>query len=297
LTAWLWAIFTITAAGGQTLRNAMQKELTTTLGTVGATHVRFLYGLPFALLFLLLGLIATGQSLPSFNGPMLLWTAAGALTQIAATALLLAAMQQRSFVVTTALSKTEPVQVALFGLVFLGDHLTWPIAVAVVIATVGVLVMSWPRQVAGDALSWEGAVLGIASGALFGISAIGYRGGILALQSPTFVLKASTTLVTGLLLQVVLLSGYLLWRDRNTLVALFRAWRPSLTAGFMGAFASQMWFLAFALETAAKVRTLGLAEILFAQIVSRSVFRQGIASREGTGIVLIVAGVILLLNA
>jgi drug/metabolite transporter (DMT)-like permease len=275
----------------------MQKELTTTLGTVGATHVRFLYGLPFALLFLLLGLIATGQSLPAFNGPMLLWTAAGALTQIAATALLLAAMQQRSFVVTTALSKTEPVQVALFGLVFLGDHLTWPIAVAVVIATVGVLVMSWPRQVVGDALSWEGAVLGIASGALFGISAIGYRGGILALQSPSFVLKASTTLVTGLLLQVVLLSGYLLWRDRNTLLALFRAWRPSLTAGFMGAFASQMWFLAFALETAAKVRTLGLAEILFAQIVSRSVFRQGIASREGAGIVLIVAGVILLLNA
>ena len=49
---WLWAVFTVAAAGGQVLRNAMQKELTATLGTVGATHVRFLFGLPFALVFL-----------------------------------------------------------------------------------------------------------------------------------------------------------------------------------------------------------------------------------------------------
>jgi hypothetical protein len=54
------------------------------------------------------------------------------------------------------------------------------------------------------------------------------------------------------------------------LTAIIRAWRPSLVAGLVGAFASQMWFLAFALETAAKVRTLGLIEILFARVVSRN---------------------------
>ena len=80
------------------------------------------------------------------------------------------------------------------------------------------------------------------------------------------------------------------------LVAIFRAWRPSLFAGFMGAFASQMWFLAFALETAAKVRTLALVEILFAQILSRNLFKQSVASREMAGIALIVLGVVLLLN-
>ena len=56
---WLWAVFTVAASGGQVLRNAMQKELTATLGTVGATHVRFLFGLPFALLFLAVVLAAT----------------------------------------------------------------------------------------------------------------------------------------------------------------------------------------------------------------------------------------------
>ena len=52
-TPWLWAVFTVIAAFAQTLRNAMQRELTTSLGTVGATHVRFLFGLPFVLIFLI----------------------------------------------------------------------------------------------------------------------------------------------------------------------------------------------------------------------------------------------------
>jgi uncharacterized membrane protein len=81
-----------------------------------------------------------------------------------------------------------------------------------------------------------------------------------------------------------------------TLVALIKAWRPSALAGFMGAFASQMWFLAFALESAAKVRTLALVEIFFAGLVSRNMFKEGVASREGLGILLIVVGVIILLN-
>jgi hypothetical protein len=44
----LWVACTVAAAAGQTLRNAMQHSLIGTVGTVGATHVRFLYGLPFA---------------------------------------------------------------------------------------------------------------------------------------------------------------------------------------------------------------------------------------------------------
>ncbi|MGA2943999.1 MAG: EamA/RhaT family transporter, partial [Xanthobacteraceae bacterium] len=50
IPSWLWIVFTVAAAFFQTLRNAMQRELTVTLGTVGATHVRFLFGFPFALL-------------------------------------------------------------------------------------------------------------------------------------------------------------------------------------------------------------------------------------------------------
>jgi drug/metabolite transporter (DMT)-like permease len=293
---WLWAVFTVAASGGQVLRNAMQKELTATLGTVGATHVRFLFGLPFAVLFLAIVLAATGLPVPELNPTMLAWTLTAAVAQIAATALLLATMQQRSFVVTTAYVKTEPVQVAIFGLVFLGDQVTLGLAAAILIATAGVLILSWPRSSSSEVFSWRPAALGIASGALFAIAAIGYRGGIRALDTPSFVVAATVTLVLGLVIQTVMLTAYLLLIDRAALAAIFRAWRPSLFAGFMGAFASQMWYLAFALETAAKVRTLALVEIVFAQILSRNLFKQNVASREVVGIGLIILGVVLLLN-
>jgi drug/metabolite transporter (DMT)-like permease len=294
--SWLWAVFTVAASGGQVLRNAMQKELTATLGTVGATQVRFLFGLPFAAVFLAIVRVTTRLPLPDLNALMIAWTVTGAIAQVGGTALLLAVMQRRSFVVTTAYVKTEPVQVAIFGLMFLGDQITPLLALAILIATAGVLIISWPRSSSAEVFSWQAAGLGLASGALFAIAAIGFRGGIRALDSPSFVVGATTTLVLGLVIQVVILSAYLLVADRVTLMAIVRAWRPSLLAGCIGAFASQMWFLAFALETAAKVRTLALVEILFAQAVSRNLFKQSLASREAVGIALIIAGVGLLLN-
>lgn len=294
---WLWAVFTVIAAAGQVLRNAQQKELTASLGTVGATHVRFLFGLPFGLLFLVIVLTATQLPLPHFNPTALAWTVTAALAQIGATALLLAAMRERSFVVITAYAKTEAMQVAVFGLLFLGDRVTLGLAAAILVATIGVLLVSWPRTTGNEAFTWRPALLGIASGGIFAIAAIGFRGGIRALDTPSFVLAATTILALGLLIQTIILSAYLFVRDRNTLFAIFRLWRPSLLAGFTGAFASQMWYLAFALETAAKVRTLALIEIPMAQVLSRNLFKQALASREALGIALIVGGVILLLNA
>ena len=293
---WLWAVFTVIAAAGQVLRNAAQRELIQTLGTVGATHVRFLFGLPFGLLFLAIVLTGTGVPMPELGTSMIAWTTIAALAQIGATALLLAAMRERSFVVTTAYAKTEPVQVALFGLVFLGDQVTAGLAAAIAIATAGVLLVSWPRSNAQEIFTWRPAALGIGSGALFAIAAIGFRGGIRALETPSFVVAATVTLVLGLIIQTVVLTAYLAVADRAVLAAIFRAWRPSLFAGFIGAFSSQMWYLAFSLETAAKVRTLALVEILFAQILSRNLFKQNLASREAVGIGLIVIGVIVLLN-
>src|SRR5215207_9621061 len=130
---WLWIVFTLLAAAGQTIRNATQRELTATLGTVGATHVRFLFGFPFAVVFLLGLMLVTGAALPKPPAVFWLWVTLGMGAQIAATALMLAAMEERSFVVTIAYIKTEPVQVALFGLVVLGDRLTLPMTVAILI--------------------------------------------------------------------------------------------------------------------------------------------------------------------
>ena len=94
----------------------------------------------------------------------------------------------------------------------------------------------------------------------------------------------------GLALQTFLLLAWLLLFQRHTLHALLNLWRPSLAAGFAGAAASECWFLAFALATAASVRTLALVEVLFAQGVSRFLFRQKTSLREAVGIALLLAG-------
>ncbi len=292
--SWLWALFTVIAAAAQTVRNATQRELTARLGTVGATHVRFLFGFPFALVFLAGVMLALGQALPRPPVHYWPWVIAGALTQIAATALMLAAMNERSFVVVYAYIKTEPVQAALFGLVFLGDAVTPVMAAAILIATTGVVVMALKPGTSSDV---KATLLGLSAGAMFAASAVGFRGAILSLGLPSYVMAATFTVVIGLMLQSGLLSLYLWLRNPDVLAAIVRAWRPSLFAGFMGALASQFWFLAFALATAASVRTLALVEVLFAQAISRFVFRQPTTPREAAGIVLIVIGVVLLLWA
>jgi drug/metabolite transporter (DMT)-like permease len=290
----LWAVFTIIAAASQTARNAMQRELTATLGTAGATHVRFLFGFPFALSFLIGLKIVTGLPLPEVSPVYWPWIVCGALAQVTATALMLAAMSERSFVVAVAYIKTEPVQVALFGLIFLGDRVTPGMAVAIVIATAGVIVMSLKP---GAATSSRATLLGVGAGGMFALSAIGYRGAVLALGDPSFVMAATFTVVVGLFMQAVALTLYLALRDIAVLRAILRAWKPSILAGFLGALASEFWFLAFAIATAASVRTLALVEVLFAQAISKFIFKQPTTPREAVGIVLVVIGVGLLVWA
>jgi drug/metabolite transporter (DMT)-like permease len=215
---------------------------------------------------------------------------------MAATMLMLAAMRERSFVVTTAYVKTEPVQVAVFATLILGEHISLALAIAVVIATVGVIVLSWPSRAGREIFSWRPALFGIAAGALFALAAVGFRGGITALGTAEFVPAATVTLAVSLAIQTVLLSAWLLWRDPKVLRGIFSAWRVSLPAGALGAFASEMWFLAFAIQNPARVRTLALVEIVLAGILSRRLFAQTPTLRDIVGMVLVVAGIVLLFN-
>ncbi|MBU6272835.1 MAG: EamA family transporter [Betaproteobacteria bacterium] len=296
--AWLWVVFTLVAACSQTFRNAMQRSLTARLGTVGATHVRFLFGLPFACVFVAL-ILVTAPPLrePRFDRLFWAWVVVAGVSQIIATALMLAAMQLRSFTVATAYVKSEPVLVAMLGFVFLGDRLGALAILAILVATAGVLLMSTSGAQAQPGTRLRAALLGIAAGAIFALSAVGFRGAIVALGDDPFQVRAAITLVIGLAVQSVLLTAWLRLRSPGTMGEILRAWRPSLAAGALGSFASLCWFTAFALQSAAAVRTLALVEILFAQAISRQLFAQRASAAEALGIALVVAGVAALLLA
>lgn len=251
-----------------------------------ATAVRFLFGLPFAALFL--GLIATRMAIPSPTPAALLWTALGALSQIAATAMMLLAMRTRGFGVVTALIKTEPVSLALLSAVALSEALSLARLGAITLAVAGVLLAAgtdWRRAGAGAVAQ------GIGAGALFGLSALAFRAGILALPEGTPLVRATLVLVLSLALQAGVFAVWFLLADRRGLAAIRREWRASLGAGALGALASQFWFLGFALTSAANVRTLALIEVPLAALLSRRLFSESTRPVQVAGMALIVLGV------
>lgn len=320
----LWIAATIAATGAQTARNAMQGALVGAIGAAGATQVRFIYGFPFACLFLGLVVLATGETPPAPNLTFFLYALGGAVSQIFGTAMMLWAISQRSFATGIAYTKTEPVLVALFSVIVLGDHLGLMSWAGVLVASAGVLLMSLKPQrgtaarvLAGEAASgrtpavgwrapffgwramspnWRAPAAGVGSAALFALSSVWFRGAILALGDGGSVIRSSTALVTSLGLQCLILGLWLGLFDRPAFLGSVRVWRASLTAGLMGALASQCWFIGFSLTSAANVRTLALLEVVFAQIVSRRVFHETLTLREIAGAAMIVLGVAALLT-
>jgi uncharacterized membrane protein len=295
---WAWIPITVFAALAQTLRNATQRKLVGELGTLGATLVRFFYGAPFAALWLALVCAATGLALPGVTRAFFGWVTLGAASQIVATAALLRAMQARSFALGVAYSKTEILLVALFGLVFLGDALSLATTLAVLLGTLGVLLLApadpeRPLRALLAGWSTPAAQWGLASGACFALAAVAFRGATQQTSSASPVLAAASTLLVAQLLQTLMLGGYLLARERKVVRAVLTLWRPSLFAGLMGAAASAGWFTAFALSTAAHVRTLGLVELVFSYAISLKLFRERFTRRERIGMGLLVAGLVL----
>jgi len=296
-SALAWIPATLLAAGAQVARNGLQAGLVSEIGTLGATQVRFIFGLPFALAMLAAGRALLGEGSPAFTGEAIGFVLLGAVAQIAATALMLMAMARRTFGVAYAYIKTEPILVALFGLILLGDRLA-PLGWAgILIATAGILLVSVdPRDWRALVREWPPMALGIAAGAGFGLSAVAFRGAITALEGGSAFNHALTIMAVSLAIQSVLLGGWLLAFDRRAFIGSLRVWRQSLGAGFLGALATAGWFVAFSLTAAANVRTLALAEMPAAALVSRRVSGRALGAREYGGIALVMAGIALMLS-
>lgn len=290
-----WAVFAVAAAAAQTARNAMQRGLTVKVGVAAASWARFIFALPFALASLAV-VLAFEPVLPAVGEEFALWLIVGSLAQMAATATMLLAMQEKSFVTVIAYTKTEPLQVAAFALAFLAESLSAAVLAGVALGTLSVMLMSWPRARTGAARDLRSAAWGVLAGGGFAMAAVGYRGAIGQVGGVSFLLGATLTLAATLAFQTLLSVAWLMIADRRALRALFAAWRESVPAGLAGATASQFWFLAFALQTPAAVRTLGLVEVVFAHLVSWRLLGEKISRREAAGLVLLAVAVTLILR-
>lgn len=296
----LWIPITIAAAFMQNLRSALQKHLQGSLGTRGASFVRFGYGFPIAIAYVLFLYFAAAQTFPSFHAAFFAWAVIGGLAQIFATMLLVHLFSLRNFAVGTAYSKTEPMQAALFGFILLGEKLTTGTIAAIFVGVIGVMTISMARM----PLSWRNtltaltsrtALIGIASGGVFGISAVAYRSASLSLEGAGPIMSAAVTLACVTTFQTAFMLVWMAWKDKREIVQVLVTWRSSALVGIAGVVGSACWFTAMTLQQVAYVRALGQIELVFTFMASWFLFRERINARELAGCLLIVSGILGLL--
>jgi len=274
----LWIPVTIAAAGFQVARNAAQRSLMGGAGPWGATLVRFLFGLPFSLLFTAIALTLF-QHRFVFSPAYLGWSGLGAFAQIGATAALLVAMHRSSFALGTAFQQSGLLFAALIGWLVFGDHLSLIAWIGILLATAALIILSWPRRIDGPR-DWTAAMMGTLSGASFALSANAFRQAALALDPAHAIPAAITTVAVVQAVQSVALGGWMAVFARPALVAVLRSWRVSLGAGLFGALASSGWFTALALSPAGPVRAVGVVEMPMAAYAGGRLFAERLSLRQ-----------------
>ena len=217
-----------------------------------------------------------------------------------ATALLVYLFSFRNFAVGTTFSKTETVQTAIFGAVILADPLGVSAIIAILISLAGVVALSSAHSglsLGRLVFAWteRTALIGLASGACFGVSAVSYRAASLSLGGDGFLIQAAFTLAWVLGFQTLAMGIYLLLREPGEFARVLASWKVASWVGVAGMLGSVGWFTAMTIQNAAYVRALGQVELVFTFIAAHVFFRERTTRMEFVGIVLVVAGILVLL--
>ena len=297
----LWIIVSLLAATFQTARFMLQKVLaTSTLSPAGATFSRFIYSAPF-IAVLLAGYLQFSQaSVPALSARFWGFGLLGGTAQILATVCVVALFKERNFAVGITFKKTEVIQTVLLGLLVLGEVVSWGGFAAIALGLVGLLLLSGGKGASGFHLSDmrnRAAGLGIASGILFGISAVSYRGASLTLAVDDPVLRAAVTLMAVVTMQTVIMAVWLKLREKGEIGRVWRARRVAIWIGLTSMGGSLCWFIAFTLQNAAYVKALGQVELILSILASTLFFREKITAREAVGMAVLIASILLLVLA
>ncbi|MGI9391038.1 MAG: EamA/RhaT family transporter [Boseongicola sp.] len=287
----LWIVLSVSAAAAQTVRFALQKILATgTLSPAAATWARFLWSAPIVAAFMSAYLAATPASLPTFQSNYWLYAMIGGAAQILATICTISLFGRRAFAVGITFKKTEVMLTALAGLAILGDRLDPLGAVFITLGFIGVLLLSHAPE--GGSIFNRGAALGLLSGGFFALSAIGYRGAVLAIQSDNTFLAAGLTLAIVTAAQTIALGAWLWLREPGQIGETLASWRRSTLVGLFSLIGSWCWFAAFALQNAAYVFAVGQIELIFSLAVGVLLFRERPVMREFLGMLVLTASII-----
>ena len=300
MEVWIWIPITFLAAFMQAARTAGQKYLTKDFSAVGASYVRFLWGLPFALAYLLFLKQLGGHELPSPGWTFFVFAALCGLSQIAATVLLVFLFSLPNFAVGTTYARTEALLTAVLGATVFHEVLAGAGWIAIALGAVGVVLINLARTgIAGDTLLRRlfqpAAGVGLLSGLGFAGASLFLRQASLSLGLDDWLYAAALTLATVLLIQTAVMSAYVLLRARPQITAMAPNWRGCLFVGITSVIGSAGWFTAMTIERAAYVKALGQVELLFTLALSVLFFKERSTPKELSGMALVAGSIVVLL--
>lgn len=278
----------------QAIRTAGQKQLSGHLNAMATTAVRYVYALPFAIIYLYWMVDFRQVELPELNPQFLQFSLIASVMQIIGTACLVAAFKYRNFAVATSLAKTEAIQVAIVGALVFSTSLSFLGWFSVIVGVIGVLIVSKVKFTYADVFQNPGAGFGLASGLALAVTTLLIREASLALNTDLMV-SAAVTLLFMIVVQSVISLCYVFIQDKQQLLKMLTQWRLCLFVGVTSVIGSIGWFTGASYQNAAYVKALGQVEFFITLFLTYRIFKEKISLKEYIGMGLIIASVVILL--
>lgn len=292
-----WIFWSLLAASMQSVRTAGQKYLTAHISALGATLVRYLFGLPFVVFYLAWLLHRANQPFPDLNNTFYVCAVLAGLLQIGATILLIRLFSLRNFAVGSNYVRGEILFTALIGALIFGEMVSVLGWLAISISFSGLMVISLGHSGKLSSLWNRSAAYGLGAGLAFSLTSLLIRRASLSIGIDDVMLTAAITLTFMVVMQTIITLLWVYLKDAQELGVIFRHWRPSLFVGLTSIIGSAGWFTAFTLEKAAYVKTLGQIEFITTLLIAVLYFKEKPTGSEVMGMLLIVFGVIVLLQS
>ena len=296
----LWIPIVLVAAALQTARNAGQKHLSTRVSPWLAAWVRFGFGLPIALIYLVIVLAVFDLPFPPLTGKFLVPALVAALMQIAGTVFLIRLFRLRNFAIGSTFVRTEAIIAAVLGSVVFSESIDLWGWLAIVISVTGVVLISVVRSTTRrtsllGSIFNASAGVGLLAGFGFALASFFIRQASLSFADDNFVYTAAVTFIVVIGLQTLVLGLFIGLFERREFRKLLGVWRPSLFVGVTSAIGSIGWFTAMTIQRVSFVKALAQIEFVFALFVAILVFKEHPTRVEILGMVLIAIGIVVLL--
>jgi drug/metabolite transporter (DMT)-like permease len=313
----VWVVISLAAGVVQTVRNGLARSLSGVLPATLLSWSRFAFNLPFAALLLAAWYGLGSEALPSLSSRFFALAAVGGAGQILGNVALLEAFRSGTFAQAIVIHKTEVAVAAVVGFLFFSQRpgaIGWfGIALSVVGVVLIGLVSATPGPTVGGAppgrltaarhlfTANRGTALALAAAGLLVVASFGIQQATeeLGARNPgvdgTFGF-AATTLFHVTWMEVVVLTGWLLARERPALTRVPDHLPRLAGIGLTSFLGSLGWFWAFSLTLVAFVKAVGQVESVLSVVLAIYLWREQRTRDQLPGLALTMVGILLIVS-